>query len=182
MLLLILLGEWKGNIMSIFQNHTQYDFDYSVFGMSGNEFWNSLDHDFWANLEMLPWAEELLDYLEPFKPCILSSPAGATASGKQRWIKKHLPKFWNDGRYLLGPAKHYAASPEAILIDDHEVKIQEFKDAGGRGILFPAPWNDLRALADSPVIPVINILLDIASKDLTLFSKQTWGWHKMAKG
>lgn len=133
-----------------------WHFDYKeLFGLTRDEFWHSIERDeFWANLEPLPWAHEMLKMLEPYEPCILTTPAMCTASGKQRWIKNYLPRYWNTGRYLIGPAKAYCASPGAVLIDDKEQNVLDFREAGGQAVLFPAMWNSLRSMCHNP-LPIV---------------------------
>lgn len=110
-------------------------------GMTKSEFWKGLTDEFWEGLEFLPWAEDLIALLEPYKPVLLTSPGSHGAGGKQAAIRKGLKQFWRDDRYLIGPAKSYVAHPEAVLIDDSEKNVDAFSEAGGRAILFPQPWN-----------------------------------------
>lgn len=153
------LVDFNGGVAKEFgidlSHNYNWHFNYKeMFGLTRDEFWKSLSNDFWANLEPLPWIHEMLAMLEGYRPCLLSAPALDTASGKQRWIKKHLPEYWRMGRYLLGPAKHYCACPGAVLIDDKEDNVLEFRDRGGQAILFPAMWNSLRHMSHNP-LPIV---------------------------
>jgi len=152
------------------EEHRTFDYDYNrMFGCSEQEFWSSLDHDFWVNLEFTAWAKQLLEVLEPYKPCLLTSPARGQASAKQDWIQKNLPEYFRQGRYLIGPGKRYCAKPNAILIDDYDKNIEQFTKAGGWGVLFPAPWNSLHkfsgvCLANALIVffSVLNVLTGIS--------------------
>lgn len=118
--------------------------------MTPDEFLSKLDRKFWMNLKMYPWAMELIDicykFADPFDVCLLTSPGGAAAGGKQQWIRENLPEFFKTGRYLIGPAKEMCASEHTVLIDDSDVNCVKFERAGGKAILFPQYWNETRHL------------------------------------
>jgi hypothetical protein len=85
--------------------------------------------------------------------CILTSPcrtAGCT-DGKLDWVAKHFPSFQR--RVLLGSAKHFCAHPKALLVDDHDENVAEFRRAGGVGLLVPQPWNERRNLP-ADIVPL----------------------------
>lgn len=143
-------------------NHQKWEFDYKEqFGMSADTFWNMLGIDFWVNLEFEKWGKELIRLLEPLKPCILSKPTSGTASGKQEWIKRNLPSYWREKRWLLGPNKNFCAHQGAILIDDREEHVDEFIAYGGNAILFPRRWNCLRELEPVAVQHTMSALLEL---------------------
>lgn len=114
---------------------------YDFFDGTEEEFWAPLPEIFWENLGFTPEAEAILDLIAPFKPTILTAPPWTGASGKQRWIRKHLPEYFDHGRYLIGPDKDIVAGPGRVLIDDGEHNIDAWVEAGGLGILVPRPWN-----------------------------------------
>ena len=124
-----------------------------VFGMSPHKLWNPLGRDFWANLDPLPYCHEVVELLsERFGEeniCLLTSPirTDGCIDGKMDWIRKHLPQFKR--RFLVGPAKQFAASSSHVLVDDRPKNIEEFKAVGGNVFMFPAPWN--RRFKEHPV-------------------------------
>jgi len=121
---------------------THWDFLLEYAGMSSDRFWSHFDDNFWANLvKKTPECDEIVKLLEEYRPCLLTSPAFIGAGGKQEWIRKNLPSFFYDGRYLIGPAKEYLAHKNAILIDDSDSNIGNWEEGGGIGILVPKPWN-----------------------------------------
>lgn len=127
------------------------------FGIAKADFWGVLGSDFWAELEWSVDGKAILEAAERTfgkeNVCLLSSPCdtiGCT-DGKVRWIREHMPNYRR--RFLLGPAKEFAASPNRWLIDDYEGNIESFTKAGGNAILVPRPWN---ALAGKPGIEHIN--------------------------
>ena len=107
------------------------------------EFWEELPESFWENLNFTPEGPAIIDLLaeEGIKATILTSPPWAGATGKQRWIQKNLPEYFDHDRYLIGPSKTCVARPGAVLIDDAEHNIDSWVAAGGQGILVPRPWN-----------------------------------------
>lgn len=121
---------------------------FKFFNGTEHDFWNNLTDDFWVNLNFTKEAKTILTLLEDFKPCILTSPGWTGAGGKQKWLRKNLPKYFKEERYLIGPAKHYLAHAFSLLIDDSENNVEKFREAGGNAILVPRPWNSLRDKED----------------------------------
>jgi hypothetical protein len=114
-------------------------------------FWAVLTYDFWVGLAMTPDADEILKIIEAHFPAdqvvVLSrvhdsgdsKVAAASAAGKIAWIGKHMPKYRD--RYFVGCPKWAAAGPGKVLVDDLELSVDPFVEAGGRAILVPRPWN-----------------------------------------
>jgi len=59
-----------------------------------------------------------------------------------------MPSFFYQKHYLIGPAKHFAATPDSLLVDDSEKNIDMWVAWGGVGLLFPCPWNSGRQMDD----------------------------------
>ena len=130
-------------------------------GMSVTQFWSHFDDNFWANLvKKTPECDEIVKLLEEYRPCLLTAPPFIGAGGKQEWIRKNLPDFFYDGRYLIGPAKEYVAHKNAILIDDSDANIEEWKEQGGTGILVPRPWNVAGRGMNMEDIPVVSTVYE----------------------
>lgn len=119
-------------------------------GIPASDFWGTiarLDAEWWAELPLLPGADELLNYAQHTlqATCVVLSAAGEpnSACGKLRWLRKWLgPKFRN---YLLGPPKLCCARPGAFLVDDHDDNVADFMAAGGGAHLYAQPWNAAHA-------------------------------------
>lgn len=137
-------------------------------GMTDPQMWEAI-HDagpFFETLDPYPWTHDLLYALQLRvdidNVCLLTSPpksaeaGGKCCAGKIMWIDKHLPEF--SRRYLIGAPKQLCAWPGAVLIDDSELKIKRFEEAGGHGILFPARWNRLHSFWGEGFDPVAYIL------------------------
>ena len=101
-----------------------------LLGVSGNKFWEPCDEEFWANLDPMPDGFDILHTVEAAfgqdNICLLTSPSlnPGCASGKYRWIEKHLPAYKR--RFLIGPRKEFCAHPVAVLIDDYDANIEKF--------------------------------------------------------
>lgn len=101
--------------------------------------------EFWAKLPKLPWADALVDMLvRRFQGdvCFLTQPVRDPASlgGKKEWLREHYP----DIPFLIGNQKRLVAAPGFVLVDDHLINAEDWRDGGGDAILIPAPWNPLR--------------------------------------
>jgi len=116
-----------------------------IFGMTAPALWEPMGREFWESLDPLPHCHEIVATLTAKfgeeNICLLTSPirTDGCIDGKMAWIRKHLPQFRR--RFLVGPAKQFCASPRHCLVDDRTFNIESFKDVGGHGFLFPAPWN-----------------------------------------
>jgi hypothetical protein len=125
-----------------------------VLGLTAAELWGPCGRGFWATLPMTSHALELIELCRswPGGFMLATSPlsgehAGPCVAGKLAWIQRHFGEGFRD--YMIGSNKHVMARhPGAILIDDFEGNVDKFNDHGGRGILFPAPWNKLHSIAN----------------------------------
>lgn len=125
--------------MDITWNLEQY------FGINPGDFWNSLTYDFWANLPWHPSGRQLFANLEShfgvenLVICTSPSRTPGCIEGKMEWLKRELPLM--ERQFMITPQKHFAASPDRILLDDHEPNIEKFAEAGGHTVLVHQPWN-----------------------------------------
>ena len=125
---------------------TYWDYLYQKTGVSKRAFWENFPREFWINLKFTREASDLLTVLERYEPILFTVPTISNAGWKQEWIRKNLPRFFAEGRYMIGPRKEWAAHSRSVLIDDGEHNIGTWREAGGFGILFPRPWNSLRKM------------------------------------
>ena len=104
-----------------------------------NKFWEEIDNagvGFWRGMKWMPGGEALYNRASQFDHALLSSPSRSEVSkiGKRLWRRDKTP----DTKLILSRSylkKNYAA-PNHILIDDREDNIQQWRDAGGIGILY----------------------------------------------
>jgi PAS domain-containing protein len=119
-----------------------------AFGMSPREFeeafgtemfWKKIEErgvGFWRGMEWMPGGQELYNRISQFDHYLLSSPSRSETSkiGKHLWKKDNTPGT----KLILARSynkKNYADKSN-ILIDDREDNIQQWRDAGGIGILY----------------------------------------------
>ena len=89
-------------------------------------------------LEMMPDAQTLWDFVKPHNPAILTAtgyPKEKAAAEKIRWVHANLDGFTNILTVSSGTEKQQYAAPNHILIDDREKSILPWRNAGGIGIL-----------------------------------------------
>ena len=104
-----------------------------------NKFWEEIDNagvGFWRGMKWMPGGEALYNRASQFDHVLLSSPSRSEVSkiGKRLWRRDKTP----DTKLILARSynKRKYAAPNHILIDDREDNIQQWKDAGGIGILY----------------------------------------------
>lgn len=118
-------------------------------GMTGEQFRKPIDEageDFWANLEPLPWYDEMIKVVETYLATewILCTSAGLyehAYRGKLTWIQKKFGATFN--KFIITDYKFMFANPMSVLIDDKEEACVQFTMNGGRALLFPRHWNSL---------------------------------------
>lgn len=107
--------------------------------------WEKMDHDFWATIPLMPMAKDGIIMVEKFvAPAYFLS--GATRfpgsySGKFAWLAKLIGEEEANKRLILcnSEQKKLLSRPGRILIDDRIRSINEWREAGGHGILFGDP-------------------------------------------
>lgn len=117
-------------------------------GLSDIEFWAPMEYDFWANLEIMPDALQIVKLFEDefgqenITLCSSPSENHGCIPGKRAWIKKHLPAYYHDTyNQQFGSKKWLNANPRAILVDDHDKNCRDFYKKGGHCVLVPRLWN-----------------------------------------
>ena len=102
----------------------------------------------WITLNWMPDGKQLWDYVKKYNPELLSAPSREEASkmGKRIWVKRELP----GAKLILRSAdkKQEFASPTSILIDDREKNIEQWKAAGGIGILHTDATSTIKKLKE----------------------------------
>jgi len=105
--------------------------------------------ELWYDLELLPDAMTLWNYIKGLNPTFLSatgtSASEHTKDQKLRWLTKH---FGNVDAILVSAAQEKAkyASEGAILIDDKDKAIRPWEAAGGTGILHTSANSTIKQL------------------------------------
>lgn len=120
-------------------------------GMSHEDFWRPLGYDFWSSIPKTPEADRIVDILVGFlgeeHVCFLTSPCNTDGcmDGKRAWAHKHYPNipvlFSVRSGNSSPPPKQFCASSRSILVDDHTLNVNNFRQQGGKAFLVPRPWN-----------------------------------------
>jgi len=102
-------------------------------------FWEAIEKagvGFWRGIEWMDGGEALYNRASQHDHALLSSPSRSETSkiGKRLWRRDKTP----DTKLILARSynKRKYAAPNHILIDDRADNIQQWKDAGGIGILY----------------------------------------------
>jgi len=109
-------------------------------------FWNLIDSDglnFWSNMPWTSDGKELWDFISKYNPKILSKPSREKNSriGKHIWCEREL-----NLKPILSFNKAEYANTNSILIDDLEVNINSWINAGGIGILHKNSKDTIKQL------------------------------------
>ena len=111
---------------------------------------------FWQNLEWMHNGRDILRaVLEKFHAeqiYLLTTPMPnlESASGKMMWINDNLPVYLKHTIITQAP-KHLLARSDTLLIDDKNENVDGFREAGGKALLVPRPWNRAHSCADRTV-------------------------------
>ena len=114
-----------------------------------DKFWELIDGGgvgYWVGMPYMPDGETYWNYIKDYDVELLSSPSRSNTSrlGKRLWVRNNMPgvKLTLAQAYLK---KNYAA-PNHILIDDRESNIDQWRAAGGIGILHTSASDTIRQL------------------------------------
>jgi len=139
------------NITFTEEEQNVWEYDLKSHGFDHDAFWQGLGYDFWKNLEWTLEGKEIFSLVQAYNEniTIMTAPPWSSpgaVDGKKEWMKKNLHYIWKKRRFAFTSRKDLFAHPGAILIDDKEENIDEFRKAGGYGILVPRQWNKLRGV------------------------------------
>lgn len=114
-----------------------------------DKFWELIDGKgvgYWVGMPYMPDGETYWNYIKDYNTELLSSPSRSNTSrlGKRLWVRNNMPgvKLTLAQAYLK---KNYAA-PNHILIDDKKSNIDEWRAAGGIGILHTSAADTIQQL------------------------------------
>lgn len=142
---------------------------HKMLGVSKSYFWKIIDkqgYEFWANIEPYSYFDELIKEIRIIDKdfCLLTSPSLSPdcIKGKLLWIQKHFGRGFRN--YIFAPANHkkQLSMPGRILIDDRKQTIYGWNEMGGRGILFPQPYN-------SSFVPSEDEIVSYISEEISLY-------------
>lgn len=130
--------------------------------LTETQFWQPMNGrtEFWAGLEVLPWAEEVVRLVEHWADewFVVSSPTSCPSSyvGKVQWLKRYFGTGFDN--YVITNQKPLFAMEGVLLVDDRESTVRDFVREGmrrglntGGAILFPRHHNRNHRASDDPV-------------------------------
>ena len=110
---------------------------------------------FWSDMPWMPGGKQLWNYIKQYNPHILSAYTPEDPNcipGKRTWLRKNVRISSNRVNLVRRVEKQKFAMKSdmgrapAILIDDFPRNIDQFKAAGGMGIVHTSTSNTLREL------------------------------------
>ena len=104
--------------------------------------WGKINNtkNFWVNLEWMPGAKRLYQFIARYDPHVLSAYSGKdpnSKNGKLKWLAKHTKfKKPNINLVLRSQKQKYATAngKPNVLIDDYIKNINEWESKGGIGV------------------------------------------------
>lgn len=123
--------------------------------------------DFWRFLEWMHDGRKILraisNRFDANQIYLLTTPMPniESASGKMMWVRDKLPVYLKHTIITQAP-KHLLARPDTLLIDDKDENVDGFREAGGKALLVPRPWNRAYVSANQTVEVVKEFLGRIA--------------------
>lgn len=102
--------------------------------------------EFWSNLPWTVDGKEILEKIEHAfgkENCvILSAPTrNNSCFGKMDWLRKHLPEYMENRRFIFTKHKYLCAGKDRYLFDDDPENLRNFITFDGTSILIKRPWN-----------------------------------------
>lgn len=110
------------------------------FAWTGDTFWNSFRHDFWADLPKTDLCDPLVqlsvDLVGVENVFIVTRPTAnhQSYSGKSQWVSRNLPELKDN---LIIATKKYRVEHNSVLVDDSPENLTDWTNS----VLVPRPWN-----------------------------------------
>ena len=105
---------------------------------------NDLGGEFWANIKPFPWAQELYDYLDSKGDLYILTSSGNFQKRGVNFLKggisgklDTLAKYFPNANPIFACSKYVCSTENSYLIDDTKGKMDDFKEFGGKGFLWP---------------------------------------------
>lgn len=113
------------------------------------QFWEGLTLEWWRSRAWTPFGKELIEMCKAYvgienmwlATTIINWCDLRDVIGKMFWIREECPEFLP--RMVFTTDKQIMGSITSVLVDDYQKNIDEFRLAGGFGILVPACHNHM---------------------------------------
>jgi 5'(3')-deoxyribonucleotidase len=99
---------------------------------------------FWSEIPIFPWAKDLVTGLQSLGMVAFCSNAlwsEAMCSPRVEWLRHHFGSIAPCAATIFASDKWHLARPDVLLVDDCDQYVRAFRQAGGKAVLFPQPWN-----------------------------------------
>lgn len=119
--------------------------------LSDSSFWEPIHkagESFWIDMNWKKDGKKLWEYIEKYKPELLSAPSrdNSSRTGKMKWVEKNLPGVVLNLR--SAKFKQEFADTNHILIDDRPDNIKRWIEAGGIGIVHTNTKDTIKELEE----------------------------------
>ena len=139
-------------------------------------FWSKVEESgpsFWADMEPMPQAVELLNMLAEYKKIrlfVLSSlpktGSDVAKQGKDAFLKKNFPGIFDGHFFTIGKPKGiYVRNQFDILIDDRISNVKNWQYNGGIGLLFTNNTYNIAADTLSQIISIAKSCTNLLDED-----------------
>jgi len=144
------LTDWVGKFKQLSNGIDSEDYKQRYGEKAYYDLVDSVGERFYSQLEWLPDGKQIVDYLKDYPAIILSSgPTEYAQVGKKIWLKNNNIPF----KAIIVSNKKYKAdyaNNNSILIDDDIDNINNFRKAGGIGVLHKNAKDTIEQLKQIP--------------------------------
>lgn len=134
-----------------------------VLGITDRQFWRRIDTEkFWSGVRPYPGAAAFLRTLSGRLPTVICTSATRSAAALTAKLRGLRALCGEDQPIVVmqNASKRLLAGPTALLIDDCDRVVDEYRLAGGRAVLFPRRWNrDGYDAKFATVLGMVNTML-----------------------
>jgi hypothetical protein len=112
-----------------------------ILGLKYEHFKSDLNtEEFWSTIQPTKDAVDIIGITAPDDVIIVTavdSMGEIALLWRNRFLKTYFPMF----PVVYTEHKHLLANERTVLIDDFEENVDRFREHGGKGIVYPRPWN-----------------------------------------
>lgn len=102
-----------------------------------------LDKDFWADMPLMPWAQQLMKWLthefEHVYVLTHAEPISGFIEGKLMWLHLWFPEYID--KMIVTKHKSVMARPTTMLIDDYPAHCKAWRAHRGKAVEVPSRWK-----------------------------------------